>query len=64
LGSDIAPFRRKGFGSGGVNPPAADKLFEERATGSWNLAAGVETPEKGAPERANLTFYGFINLEP
>jgi len=47
LGSDIAHFRGKGFDTGGVNPPEADKLFEELATSSWNLAAGIETPEKG-----------------
>jgi len=38
-----------GFDVGGVNPPEADKLFEELATSSWNLAAGSETPEKGHP---------------
>jgi hypothetical protein len=39
--------RKKGLDTGGVNPPEADKLFEELATSSWNLAAGVQTPEKG-----------------
>jgi len=44
LGSDIAPFRREGFDTGGVKN---SKLFEELATSSWNLVAGVEIPEKG-----------------
>ena len=37
-------FRKKGFDTGGVKN---SKLFEELATSSWNLAAGVETPERG-----------------
>jgi hypothetical protein len=47
IGERHCPFRKKGFDTGGVNPPEADKLFEELATSSWNLAAGVETPERG-----------------
>jgi hypothetical protein len=33
-----------GFDPGGVKN---SRLFEEPATSSWNLAAGVETPESG-----------------
>ena len=47
IGERHGLFRKKGFDTGGVNPPEADKLFEELATSSWNLAAGVETSEKG-----------------
>jgi len=42
--SDIAPFGIRVFYTGGVKN---SKLFEELATSSWNLAAGIETPEKG-----------------
>ena len=41
IGERHCLFRKKGFDTGGVNPPEADKLFEELATSSWNLAAGV-----------------------
>ena len=47
IGERHCRFRKKGFDTGGVNPPEADKLFEELATSSWNLAAGVETPKRG-----------------
>ena len=47
IGERHGLFRKKGFDIGGVNPPKADKLFEELATSSWNLAAGVQTPERG-----------------
>ena len=56
IGERHCPFRKKGFDTGGVKN---SKLFEELATSSWNLAAGVET-RKGAPQRANLTFYESI----
>jgi hypothetical protein len=46
LGSEIAPFREKGFDPGGVKN---FKLFEALATSFGNLAARVETPEKGHP---------------
>ncbi|MDX2500923.1 MAG: hypothetical protein QNL14_10535, partial [Deltaproteobacteria bacterium] len=46
IGERHCLFRKKGFDTGGVNPPEADKLFEELATSSWNLAAGVQTPER------------------
>ena len=44
IGERHCPFRKKGFDTGGVKN---SKLFEELATSSWNLAAGVETPEWG-----------------
>ena len=43
IGERHCPFRKKGFDTGGVKN---SKLFEELATSSWNLAAGVETPER------------------
>ena len=43
-GERHCPFREKGFANGGVKN---SKLFEELATSSWNLGAGVETPERG-----------------
>ena len=44
IGERHCLFREKGFDTGGVKN---SKLFEELATSSWNLAAGVETPERG-----------------
>ena len=44
IGERHCLFRKKGFDTGGVKD---SKLFEELATSSWNLAAGVETPESG-----------------
>jgi len=44
IGERHCPFRKKGFDTGGVKN---SKLFEELATSSWNLVAGVETPERG-----------------
>ena len=37
------PLSEEGIDTGGVKN---SKLFEELATSSWNLAAGVETPER------------------
>jgi hypothetical protein len=45
IGERHWPFRKKGFDTGGVKN---SKLFEKRATSSWNWAAGVETPERGS----------------
>ena len=47
IGERHCLFRKKGLDTGGVNPPEADKLFEELATSSWDLAAGGQTPERG-----------------
>ena len=44
IGERHCPFRKKGFDTDGVKN---SKLFEELATSSWNLADGVETPERG-----------------
>ena len=44
IGERHCLFRKRGFGTGGVKN---SKLFEELATSSWNLAAGVQTPERG-----------------
>jgi hypothetical protein len=44
IGERHCPFRKKGFDTGDVKN---SKLFEELATSSWNLDAGVETPERG-----------------
>ena len=44
IGERYCPFSGKGFDAGGVKN---SKLFEALATSSWNLAAGVETPEWG-----------------
>ena len=44
IGERHCLFREKGFDTGGVKN---SKLFEELATSSWNLAAGVQTPERG-----------------
>jgi len=59
IGERHCLFREQGFDTGGVKN---SKLFEELATSSWNLVAGVETPERGAPERAKLTFYESIKV--
>jgi hypothetical protein len=51
-----------GFDTGGVKN---SKLFEELATSSWNLAAGVQTPERGTgashtnPSTLNLLTISF-----
>ena len=43
IGERHCLFRKKGFDTGGVKN---SKLFEELATSSWNLAVGVEPPER------------------
>ena len=59
IGERYCPIREKGFDTGGVKN---SKLFEELATSSWNLAAGVATPERGTGA-SQLTFYESINIE-
>ena len=44
IGERQCLFRKKGFDTGGVKN---SMLFVALATSSWNLAAGVETPESG-----------------
>jgi hypothetical protein len=62
IGERHCLFRKKGFDTGGVKH---SKLFEKLATSSWNLAAGVETPESGQRSEpiglfTNPSILGFI----
>ena len=62
IGERHCPFREKGFDTGGVKN---SKLFEELATSSWNLAAGVETPKggTGASQFDFLRIHQFWNFK-